>query len=115
MAGVMTLVDFLIPCLMLLFGLVFWKAPSNKVDKWDGYRTKRALKSREAYVFAQIRMGKIWAAAAIPLAAITLPLVLLYRRAAEFEKISLAIVGAQILAMLLCMIPVERALKKMFG
>ena len=43
---VMILVDFLIPALMLLFGLAMWKAPSHKVDKWYGYRTRRALKSR---------------------------------------------------------------------
>ncbi len=42
---VMCMVDFLIPVLMLAFGLVFWRCPSREVDKWYGYRTRRALKS----------------------------------------------------------------------
>ena len=49
---VMCMVDFLIPVLMLAFGLVFWRCPSREVDKWYGYRTRRALKSPEAYVYA---------------------------------------------------------------
>lgn len=111
---VMVLTDFLIPALMLLFGLVFWKAPSDKVDKWYGYRTKRALKSREAYVFAQVRMGRIWTEAAIPMAVLTLVCVLLLRESGDFPLISLGVMGVQAGVMLLCMIPVELALKKKF-
>ena len=111
----MALTDFLIPALMLLFGLVFWKTPSDKVDKWYGYRTKRALKSKEAYVFAQVRMGRIWAAASIPMAAATLAFVLIFRENGGFPQISLAVMGGQAGIMVLCMIPVELALKKKFG
>ena len=41
MVMVMILVDFLVPVLMLLFGMALWKAPPDSVDKWYGYRTKR--------------------------------------------------------------------------
>lgn len=112
---VMILVDFLIPALMLLFGLAMWKAPSHKVDKWYGYRTRRALKSREAYVFAQIRMGRIWTWTALLLGAAALILALIFGRDPGFTKISLALLGGQVLVMVLAMIPVERALKKKFG
>lgn len=115
MVMVMILVDFLVPVLMLLFGMALWKAPPDSVDKWYGYRTKRALKSQEAYVFAQIRIGKIWTAASVPLAALTLGLVLAFREHQEFETISLAVLAGQIVVMLLCMIPVEMALKKKYG
>ena len=111
MVMVMILVDFLVPVLMLLFGMALWKAPPDSVDKWYGYRTKRALKSQEAYV----RIGKIWTAAAVPLAALTLGLVLAFREHQEFETISLAVLAGQIVVMLLCMIPVEMALKKKYG
>ena len=112
---VMAGIDFLIPALMLLFGLAFWKAPSKKIDKWYGYRTKRALKSQEAYMFAQVRIGRIWTAVSVPLAAAALLLVLLCGGREDFTQISLAILAGQVVIMLACMWPVERALKRKFG
>ena len=58
---VMCMVDFLIPVLMLAFGLVFWRCPSREVDKWYGYRTRRALKSPEAYVYAPVSYTHLFA------------------------------------------------------
>ena len=77
--------------------------------------TWRALKSREAYVFAQVRMGRIWTWTALPLGAAALILALLFGTDPGFTKISLALLGGQVLVMVLAMIPVERALKKKFG
>ena len=115
MIYVMVLVSFLIPALMLLFGPVLWKCPAREVDRWYGYRTKRALKSPEAYVFAQVKLGRIWTVAGAVLAGLTLAAVLVLGAAYFSEKVSLAALSIQLGVMLLCMVPVERALKKKFG
>ena len=113
---VMCMVDFLIPVLMLAFGLVFWRCPSREVDKWYGYRTRRAVKSPEAYVYAQTRMGKIWSSCSIPLAGLTLAAVLFWKDSGSFEDVvSLLILAIQLAVMLLGMIPVECSLKRKFG
>ena len=49
------------------------------------------------------------------LAGIALILSLIFGKDPGFTKISLALLGGQVLVMVLAMIPVERALKKKFG
>ena len=115
MEYVMVLVSFLIPALMLLFGPAMWKCPSGEVDKWYGYRTKRSLKSPEAYVFAQVKIGKIWTAAGGILAALTLAVILILGANRFAEAAALPALGIQLGVMLLSLLPVERALKKKYG
>ena len=66
-------------------------------------------------MLAQVKLGRIWTVAGAVLAGLTLAAVLVLGAAYFSEKVSLAALGIQLGVMLLCMVPVERALKKKFG
>lgn len=52
--------DLLIPIIMVVFGLVLKFIPPSKINSFYGYRTKRSMKSQQAWDYAQRRIGVLW-------------------------------------------------------
>lgn len=53
-------VDFLLPVAMIIFGVLFAINPPSDINEHYGFRTKRSMKSKEAWRFANTQLGKIW-------------------------------------------------------
>ena len=56
----MTVSNFLIPVLMIIFGRVFLKHPPKTINSIYGYRTPMSGKNQETWDFAHQYCGKLW-------------------------------------------------------
>lgn len=56
----MTVSNFLIPVLMIIFGKVFLKHPPKTINSIYGYRTTMSSKNQETWDFAHQYCGKLW-------------------------------------------------------
>ena len=111
-----SLIDYLIPATMIVLGFVLLKKPPKKINSIYGYRTTRSMKNRHTWDFAQKTCGKVWIWGGSILVILTLtPFLAALRQELDTVLIiSCAVVGAQVVAMLLTLFPVEHALKKNF-
>lgn len=106
----------LIPLLMLGIGAAFRKHPPKKMNYFLGYRTRRSMASQEAWDLAQLTLGRLWWRWGWGLLAISVLVQLPFVHAGE-EQLSLLsglLCGAQVLVLLLSILPVEGALKAQF-
>lgn len=109
--------NLIIPVVMILFGQMFEKAPPKEPNWTFGYRTKRSMKSRDAWGFAQQYFGKLWqkmGRALLPLAVVGQALTLLCPDVQSMCNWSLVPTVAEAVVMTATLIPVERALKRNF-
>lgn len=108
--------DILIPTIMVIFGAIFRKRPPKKINSFYGYRTSMSMKTYATWEFAHKYCGSIWVRAGLiilPLSVI--PMLLVINRSID----TIAIVGnvicfAQLILLILTIIPVEKALKRNF-
>lgn len=113
----MLVCNLLIPAVAIWYGRRFERNPPKEPNAWFGYRTNRSMKSREAWNFAQRKMGEVWGRwgfVMLPLAVLAQALTLLCADLEAMCMWSLPITAAEVTALLLSMIPVERALKQNF-
>ena len=109
--------NLIIPVVMILFGRMFEEAPPKKVNWTFGYRTKRSMKSQEAWDFAQRYFGELWqkmGRALLPLAVLGQALTLLCPDVESMCYWSLVPTIVETVVMTATLIPVERALKQNF-
>ena len=113
----MLAVALLIPLTMLILGLRWWRGRIPPYGGSTGYRTRRSLASPEAWAFAHVYFGRLWAilgAAMLPLSvAAMLPC-----RFGDTERIGwwgVIVCLVQSVVMLIPMIATERALRRMGG
>ena len=113
----MLICNLLIPAVAIWYGRRFQANPPKEPNGVFGYRTARSMKSREAWDFAQRKMGQVWGRwgfALLPLAVVGQALTLLCPDVEAMCMWSLPITVVEVVALLLSMIPVERALKENF-
>ena len=106
----------LIPLMMWGIGIRFEKNPPAGINGVIGYRTKRSMKSQEAWDFAQRYMGSLWKKAGllmlVPSVAAT---AFTYRMTEEgIGNVSLVLIHVQMVILLVAIYPVEKALKMKF-
>ena len=99
----------LIPVLMLVIGIVFQKHAPKEINGFIGYRTRRSMQSQEAWDYANKRMGEIWLALGVILLVVSIPLTLLFAE----NGLTIAMI-AQVVALIVSIIPVEVELKAKF-
>lgn len=99
----------LIPILILVIGIVFQKHAPKEINGFIGYRTRRSMQSQEAWDYANKRMGEIWLALGVILLVVSIPLTLLFAE----NGLTIAMI-AQVVALILSIIPVEVELKAKF-
>ena len=109
--------NLLIPAAAIWYGRRFRADPPKEPNAWFGYRTARSMKSRDAWSFAQRKMGEVWGrwgyTMVLPVA-VCQGLTLLCPTVDGMCLWSLPITAAEVVLLLLSMIPVERALKENF-
>ena len=111
-----TVMDLLVPAIMLYFGRRFQKKPPEKINHVYGYRTARSMKNQETWRFAHETCGRLW----VRLGAVLL-LLALAAAAMTFGSgvetagiVSAAVVVVQVVVVIGSIVPVERALKRNF-
>jgi uncharacterized membrane protein len=56
----LSLMNILIPIIMIIFGKIFITHPPKNINGLYGYRTKRSMKNKETWDFAHKYLGAIW-------------------------------------------------------
>lgn len=113
------LVDvFAVPAILLGFGWQFMKNPPRDINGDYGYRTPMSMKNRDTWEFAHQVCGRVWWRAGWVLLALSAALLtwMQTRPGGGRTNWLLGILTAlgEAAALLLTIIPVERALKKEF-
>lgn len=106
----------LTPVSMIFCGRLMWKHAPEEVNPVIGYRTKRSMKNRDTWRFANAYAGKSWWIAGwvtlIPAVLALLPFV---RSSTDTVGMAaLGIIGMQIVVLIALIFPTERALKNTF-
>ncbi len=110
------LITLLVPLIITIAGWFMHKHPPREVNWIIGYRTMRSMKSKEAWMFSQKKMGILWekagAVTLIVSAAVQVPF--LFFSVETMSIVSLVLMFVQLAVLLASVFPVERALKKEF-
>ena len=113
---IMSIVSLFVPLIMLIFGIVFLKKSPNKINPVYGYRSRRSMKSIEAWKFAHYLCAKIWLYAGIVMLLFTILAMLLVLKKSEetIGTVAQIVIYVQLAILLLSIIPVEASLKRNF-
>lgn len=110
------LITLLVPLVITAAGWFMHKHPPRDINWVIGYRTMRSMKSKEAWMFAQKKMGILWekvgAIALIVSIAVQIPF--LFFSVETMSIVSLVLMFVQLAVLIASVLPVERALKKQF-
>ena len=106
----------MIPFVMIFFGIKFQKAAPKNINWAYGYRSERSMKNRDTWVFAHKNIGslwKSWGAVLLPISLI--PLFFVFGRDVEsVGYLCLALMGIQLVALIIPIFIVESRLKRTF-
>ena len=106
----------LVPTIMVASGWFMHKHPPKNINFIIGYRTARSMRSKEAWIFAQKKIGLLWKkTGTIALAASAVIQIPFFFLSVDAFSIACTVLMFLQLALLMLTIPpVERALKKKF-
>jgi uncharacterized membrane protein len=105
--------SIIVPVILIVAGLFTRIGLPRKVNWWVGYRTSMACKNQETWVFAHKHSGKLWIILGFVLLVLSIGAEILIDNEA-FPWLTGVIVGVQLVAILLAIIPTELALRKVF-
>ena len=112
----MLIVVLLIPLIMLLFGWLFFRRTPKEINYVFGYRTKRSMRNKETWKFANQYFGKVWYLCGLlsaPLSVIAMAIV--FEKGTEtMSTVGFIITMIQTIPFVGAMISTEIALKKNF-
>jgi hypothetical protein len=112
----MLLMDLVIPLTMIGFGTRFARRPPDRINAVFGYRTRRSMRSTDAWRFAHGYFGTLWRTLGwvlLPLS--VLPMLLVLGKDEQTIGWTGSIVMfAQMIALIAPIFPTERALKRRF-
>lgn len=108
--------NFLIPVIMLFFGVKFRKQGPKIINGIYGYRTSMSMKNRETWEFAHQYCGKLWIKLGLIMFIISIIISALSFALEEdvLGIIEVILVTIQTFVLILSIFPVEKALKKNF-
>ena len=106
----------LIPLTMWGIGIWFEKKPPTGINAVFGYRTKRSMRSQEAWDFAQRYMGHMWkkAGAVLIIVSVMVSTAMYGMSEDGIGYASVILIHIQLAILLISIYPVEKALKKNF-
>lgn len=113
------LVDmFVVPAILLGFGWRFMKKPPQDINGAYGYRTSMSMKNRDTWDFAHQVCGQVWRRTGWVLLALSAVLLAWMQTRPGGEQtnwlLGILVMLGEGTALILTIIPVERALKKTF-
>ena len=106
----------LLPVTMIAFGAAWKKHPPRDVNGVYGYRTAMSMKSQQTWDFAHQCCARWWFWTGLLLAVVTVLVLVLTEVLfdSHSETALLWLMGVQLVAMLLSLLPTERALRRRF-
>jgi len=112
----MLIMDLLIPFTMIGFGYFFLKKAPKNINALFGYRTTMSMKNKDTWEFAHKYCGKLWYVWGVILLPLTvLPMLWTIGKSEDMiETIGAILCGIQMIPLIGCIFPTERALKKHF-
>lgn len=112
----MLLSNLLIPFLMIVIGRWMWKSPPKNINDLLGYRTTMSRKNQDTWKFAHDYCGRLWWKVGWILFPISVVLMLpvLGKTTDTIGGWGGALCLIQCIVLIVCIFPVERALKKTF-
>ena len=113
---ILSVTSLIIPLIMLIFSIIFLKKAPDKINPVYGYRSRRSMKSKEAWKFAHYLCAKIWLIASIILLTLTAVAMLLVINKSEnvIGTVGQIVTYSQLAVIVLSIIPVEVSLKRNF-
>jgi len=106
-------VDVFLPIILIVFGILALAVIPRRPNWFVGYRTSRACKNQETWVFAHRHFGRQLIIFSLVFVILSIERTLL--RSADASSLLIGgIIVAQVVAILLALIPTEIALRKEF-
>ncbi|WP_349674845.1 SdpI family protein [Lacrimispora sp.] len=112
----MTVMNLMIPFIMIVTGYVFIKNPPREINHLVGYRTNMSMKNKDTWEFAHHHCGKNWMIMGLCMLVPSVLVMLLFigkgtEIVGEFGSV---VIGVQTVILLASIIPTEIALRKNF-
>lgn len=110
------LLGIMVPAILTVIGGIFLKHPPKEINFIAGYRTARSMKSREAWDFANRYSARLMLICGIVLLIISAAIMVIFRNKSEDIQAMIMVVlcTVQTIAIVVTIIPVEKALKDKF-
>lgn len=104
------------PLIMIIAGLVFRKSAPKKINAFFGYRTTMSMKNRDTWEFAHKYIGNLYSVLGFTLIvpSVVSMLFLIDKSHELISVVSLIICFVGLIALIVSVIPTEKALKKNF-
>ena len=112
----MLIMDLLIPLTLIGFGRFFVKRVPSHINIIFGYRTGRSMKNKDTWEFAHKYCGRlwyIWGMILFPLTVVSM-LCVIGKSEDMIGTIGAVLCGIQLIPLVGCIVPTERALKRSF-
>ena len=112
----MLVMDLLIPCIMIVFGMLFLRGVPRQINGFFGYRSGMSMKNQETWDFAHRYCGRLWVRSGwmlLPLSVIPL-LFVLGRGKETIAVIGLVVCLVQMVPLIGSVFRTETALEKAF-
>ncbi len=105
----------IIPLCMLIGGFIMKYHPPKSINYVFGYRTRRSTLSQETWDFAHTCCGKLWIKIGIISLILSVAIQIPFIKSEQALSILTTVLSiAQIVLIIISIIPVERALKRTF-
>lgn len=106
----------IVPLITIICGYFMLKRPPKEINDTVGYRTPMSKKNKETWFFAHRCCGKLWLKTGTVILVLSLLAFIPYVSSGSdaFSAVIGIAVGIQTVALVLTIIPVERALKRNF-
>ena len=112
----MFICNLLVPIILIGFGYFMYKYPPKQINGIIGYRTKMSRKSMETWIFAQKYCGRLWLKIGflmiIPTILVQIPFI--HSSVDAIGTATFIIEMVQVAIVLLTIVPVELALRRVF-
>ncbi len=109
---------FVVPAILLGFGWRFMKKPPQEINGVYGYRTSMSMKNQDTWDFAHQVCGRVWRRTGWLLLALSAAILAWMQTLPGGGQtnwlLGILVMLAETAALVLTIIPVERALKKTF-
>lgn len=110
------LTDLALPLIMLIAGFMLYKHPPKNIDSMVGYRSTRAKKNKDTWLFAHNYCGKLWIKFGMVLLIFTAAGLIQFTKIIEgsIENVSMIVLAIQIIILIGTVIRVEKELENNF-
>lgn len=106
----------ILPFLIILFGVISYRFTPKKINGFFGFRTEQSMKNDETWIFAHKYCGKLWMKLGIGML-ITSAIIFAFLRIQTEDMMGVGmilLIMIQTIALIISVIPTQKALRKIF-